>query len=291
MLKQLVEKHGSHGRWEDIARELPTSRTVSQCFSHYQSLQNNKAVKQKWTKEDDEALRNAVRQIGDRNWQQIAAMLGNKTGQQCLQRWHKSINPAIRRCRWTQQEDAALMAAVQVYGVGNWNKVQRHIAGRTDMQCRERYTNALDPSLTRDPMTDEVLSDLGNNEYIVLGSRKYCIGFCKTRETSGRSWTEMVRDCKALPWPNRQLYAANVATVAETQTGREGRLPLKIQTYREKDRSAISFRFFFAFIQIYCSPHCCYKLWTADIICGQQNSGPVLIDIIGLNVNVQPRCC
>ncbi|KAL1929103.1 hypothetical protein VTP01DRAFT_2162 [Rhizomucor pusillus] len=160
MLKQLVEKHGSHGRWEDIARELPTSRTVSQCFSHYQSLQNNKAVKQKWTKEDDEALRNAVRQIGDRNWQQIAAMLGNKTGQQCLQRWHKSINPAIRRCRWTQQEDAALMAAVQVYGVGNWNKVQRHIAGRTDMQCRERYTNALDPSLTRDPMTDEDFAKL-----------------------------------------------------------------------------------------------------------------------------------
>lgn len=155
-LQALVKKHGSQGCWKTIARELGTNRTASQCFSHHQSLKNNNASKSKWTKEEDEALIDAVRQVGERNWQEVAAIMGTRTGQQCLQRWQKSINPAIRRSRWTPEEDEALKAAVEVYGIGNWNKIQKHIPGRTDMQCRERYTNFLDPKLNHGRMTEEV---------------------------------------------------------------------------------------------------------------------------------------
>lgn len=156
-LAELVAKHGVEGQWEKIAVELNTSRTASQCFRHYQSEKNLAESKRKWTPQDDEALRQAVEIFGDRNWQHVAAMVGTRSGQQCLQRWMKSINPAIRRSRWTPEEDEALRAAVGVYGVGNWNKVQRHIPGRTDMQCRERWTNCLDPNLKFDPLTEEVI--------------------------------------------------------------------------------------------------------------------------------------
>lgn len=158
-LNELVDQYGDKGHWQQIAIELNTSRTVQQCFSRYQFLKHNREIKQrKWTAEEDRMLHEAVDLYGDRNWQTVASFIGKRSGQQCLQRWQKSIDPAIRRSRWTEEEDRSLVAAVHVYGVGKWNLVQQHIPGRTDMQCRERYTNFLDPKLDRGPFTQQVRS-------------------------------------------------------------------------------------------------------------------------------------
>ncbi|CAO3633552.1 unnamed protein product [Cunninghamella blakesleeana] len=156
-LRQLVKENGYEGKWEKIASQLNTNRTASQCFSHYQAESNALDAKRPWTKDDDEALKEAVSLVGDKNWQQVASIIGGRSGQQCLHRWEKSINPAIRRSRWTEEEDNALRGAVDVYGVGNWTSIQRYLPGRTDMQCRERWMNCLDPRINHDAFTEEVI--------------------------------------------------------------------------------------------------------------------------------------
>lgn len=158
-LMKLVKKYGQYGNWEKIAIALQTNRTVSQCFSHYQSQANRQQTKKKWTKSEDRVLTQAVKQLGPRNWQQVAHMLGDRTGGQCLQRWTKALDPAIRRSRWSTEEDEVLKNAVEVYGLGNWTKVQQHIPGRTDMQCRERWVNILDPTLDHSKLNAEVTHD------------------------------------------------------------------------------------------------------------------------------------
>lgn len=159
-LAQLVEKIG-HGQWEKIATDLGTSRTISQCFSHYMADKNYKSARAlKWTPEEDKKLALAVKVFGNCNWQQVAAMLKGRTGQQCLQRWEKSINPAIKRSRWTPEESEQLKRAVQLYGAGNWAKIQRLLPGRTDMQCRERYVNVSQPSVNKNKITEEELTQL-----------------------------------------------------------------------------------------------------------------------------------
>ncbi|RKP14010.1 Homeodomain-like protein, partial [Piptocephalis cylindrospora] len=135
--------------WVSIATDLGTNRTAIACFRRYQQRKT-------WTKEEDEMLRQAVRFYGDKNWQQVAACLVNRTGQQCLHRWTKSLNPTIRSGRWTQEEDNRLRTAVEVYGVGSWAKIKSYVAGRTDVQCRERWVNVLDPSINKDPWSWEV---------------------------------------------------------------------------------------------------------------------------------------
>ncbi|KAM3588954.1 hypothetical protein VKS41_001382 [Umbelopsis sp. WA50703] len=159
-LMRLVKKYGKYGNWENIAIALHTDRTVSQCFSHYQSQANRLQAKKKWTKSEDRLLTQAVKQLGSRNWQQVAYMLGDRTGSQCLQRWTKALDPAIRRSRWSAEEDEVLKNAVEVYGLGNWTKVQQHIPGRTDMQCRERWVNILDPALDHSKLNAEELEKL-----------------------------------------------------------------------------------------------------------------------------------
>lgn len=156
-LAQLVEETGLFsGQWERIASELGTNRTISQCFSHYMYEKNNAHARSlKWTKEEDKKLTDAVKLFGNCNWQQVADILGDRTGQQCLHRWQKSLNPVIKRQRWNTEEDALLQRAVHLYGAGNWTKIQRLIPGRTDMQCRERWVNILQPSINRGQFMQE----------------------------------------------------------------------------------------------------------------------------------------
>ncbi|ORZ20417.1 hypothetical protein BCR42DRAFT_370116 [Absidia repens] len=172
-LGELVELYGYEGNWERIASELKTDRTAGQCFSHYQAKFKGYDQKRPWTAEDDQALQDAVALIGERNWQQVAVLIGGRSGQQCLHRWVKSINPAIRRSRWTSEEDAALKASVAVYGAGAWSYIQRHIPGRTDMQCRERWTNVLDPNLVHGQFTPEEMERL--KELVNKHGRKWSV--------------------------------------------------------------------------------------------------------------------
>ncbi|KAF7731018.1 Myb-like DNA-binding domain protein [Apophysomyces ossiformis] len=192
-LLELVSENGVQGTWHEIAVKLGTNRTAAQCFSHYQAGTNNKHSKRRWSKEDDDALRESVGLIGDRNWQQVAAMVGERTGQQCLQRWMKSLDPAIRRSKWTEEENTALRAAVAVYGVGNWNMIQRHLPGRTDMQCRERWTNILDPTLVRTRFTEEEIERL--KELVEIHGKKWSV---IAQHMPGRTDNHVFREYKSL---------------------------------------------------------------------------------------------
>jgi hypothetical protein len=58
------------------------------------------------------------------------------------------------------EEDGALRAAYEVYGGGKWAKIQQHVLGRTDIQCRERYMNVLTPSLATGPWTRQEVERL-----------------------------------------------------------------------------------------------------------------------------------
>ncbi|CAB4427942.1 unnamed protein product [Rhizophagus irregularis] len=150
-LRQIASRHNNRN-WQRIATELNTNRTAADCFKQWNKQTSGP---RKWTKEEDEILARAVDLYGEKNWQQIAGCLENRSGQQCLHRWTKTMNPAIRRGRWKTEEDEALKNAVNMYGVGNWVKIQKFVLGRTDVQCRERWMNVLSPSVKKDPWTEE----------------------------------------------------------------------------------------------------------------------------------------
>ncbi|KAJ1669495.1 hypothetical protein GGF38_002214, partial [Coemansia sp. RSA 25] len=145
-LHDAVQAHGGRD-WVSIAKALDTQRTAAQCFQVYQRKLNPDMSRSKWTPEEDQLLHEAVMTYGEGDWQAVASCLDNRTGQQVLHRWCKSINPAIRSGRWDKDEDVALLAAVRLYGVGQWTKIAKHVPGRTDVKCRERYMNVLTPDV------------------------------------------------------------------------------------------------------------------------------------------------
>tara|TARA_B100000927_G_scaffold247042_1_gene210160 strand:+ start:145 stop:1455 length:1311 start_codon:yes stop_codon:yes gene_type:complete len=57
------------------------------------------------------------------------------------------------RVPWGVVEDQILAESVEAIGTGKWSLVAMGLPGRTGKQCRERWTNYLDPGVNRNPFS------------------------------------------------------------------------------------------------------------------------------------------
>lgn len=86
------------------------------------------------------------------------------------------MNPEISKGRWSLEEDIKLSLAVEYFKVGNWIAVARLFRNRTDVQCRERWCNILDPSLNGKEWTKQ------EDEILLLAVMRY-----------GKKWAQVSR--------------------------------------------------------------------------------------------------
>ncbi|KAB5593425.1 Myb-like DNA-binding domain containing protein [Ceratobasidium theobromae] len=174
--------------WVEIAQELATNRTALQCLRKFvfepspldasakgkgqredaagssKSRARDKATGHSWTEEEDKYLLEGIQRHGMGNWPEVALHLNSamggkpnyvpRTPNQCSFRYTKSLCPTIKKGKWTKEEDEALRRGVTAFG-RTWTKVQEYVQGRTDAQCRERWSNMLDPSLKTGPWDEE----------------------------------------------------------------------------------------------------------------------------------------
>ncbi|KAJ0106596.1 hypothetical protein Patl1_19692 [Pistacia atlantica] len=152
----LIIQEKGISNWFDISVLLGTNRTPFQCLARYQRSLNASILKREWTEDEDEQLRLAVEAFGESNWQSVASTLKGRTGTQCSNRWKKTLHPMRQRVgRWTPDEDKRLTVAAILFGPKNWKKIAQFVPGRTQVQCRERWVNSLDPSVNRGEWTEE----------------------------------------------------------------------------------------------------------------------------------------
>ena len=139
----------------------PLEVTESLGFQTYR-----KGARKPWTKEEDAELSNLVskeleygRDLESLDWDRIAETIspdGLRKSKDCRKRWSNSLDPALRKGKWTPEEDDLLVKAFEKFGSA-WLKVAQEIKGRTDDQCAKRYVEILDPK-TKDrlkPWTEE----------------------------------------------------------------------------------------------------------------------------------------
>ncbi|KAF8761390.1 Myb-like DNA-binding domain [Rhizoctonia solani] len=170
--------------WVEISQELGTNRTTLQCLRKFifepsplevaskdkenpgggTSKGRDRAAGNPWSDDEDKFLLEGIQRHGMGNWPEVAlhlnaAMAGRpnhvaRTPNQCSFRYSKSLCPTIKKGKWTKEEDQALRKGVASFG-RMWTKVQEYVQGRTDAQCRERWSNMLDPSLKTGPWEEE----------------------------------------------------------------------------------------------------------------------------------------
>ncbi|CEP60774.1 Bas1p LALA0_S01e18668g [Lachancea lanzarotensis] len=130
-----------------------------------------------WSKEEDDLLRSCVNKhlvrFGFENgidsmktiqqsnevcknmpWDEIATHFDRtvRKPKDIRKRWVSSLDPNLRKGKWTVKEDELLMRSFAQWGP-HWLKVSSEIPGRTEDQCAKRYIEVLDPS-TKDRLRD-----------------------------------------------------------------------------------------------------------------------------------------
>jgi hypothetical protein len=110
----------------------------------------------RWTKDEDARLREAVAVVGPKNWRRISEdfLQGERSKLQCLHRWQKVLKPDLKKGPWTPIEDAILTKCVHEMGPdATWVRIAERVQGRIGKQCRERWCNHLDPGVRKDRWT------------------------------------------------------------------------------------------------------------------------------------------
>ena len=73
---------------------------------------------------------------------------------ECRERW-REVAAAPVKGPWSKEEDALLRTLVAVFGSKKWSLSATHFPGRAGKQCRERWLNHLDTSVSKDEWTQE----------------------------------------------------------------------------------------------------------------------------------------
>ncbi|EXB37516.1 Myb-related protein 3R-1 [Morus notabilis] len=130
----------------------------------------------KWTAEEDELLTAAVQHFKGKNWKKIAECFKDRTDVQCLHRWQKVLNPELIKGPWSKEEDEAIIQLVNKYGAKKWSTIAAALPGRIGKQCRERWHNHLNPSINKEPWTQEEE-----------------LGLIRAHQIYGNKWAELTK--------------------------------------------------------------------------------------------------
>lgn len=132
---QLLHHHVAENDVE-VARWVSEDATASQCQNRYLRTLDPTLRRGPWTPDEDERVKQAVAVCGH-VWVDVATYVEGRNNEQCRDRYQEYLNPAVAKGKWTEEQDAALLKAVEQVGMGKWKEVSQVLnVGRTDNMVR-----------------------------------------------------------------------------------------------------------------------------------------------------------
>ncbi|OHT06949.1 hypothetical protein TRFO_24913 [Tritrichomonas foetus] len=110
-------------------------------------------MKRPWTQEEDRLLETLVKKLGNR-WSLMAQSFEDRSPSQLATRWSKTVNPQLVKGPFTHDEDIKIIEHVRKYGAQKWSLLKKEMPERSAKQCRERWTNNLNPCIVKHPWTE-----------------------------------------------------------------------------------------------------------------------------------------
>jgi hypothetical protein len=93
-----------------------------------------------WSQMEDDRLLAGIHKYGLNRWPSVAKFVGNgRTKAQCGQRWNRTLNPQLKKTKWSNDEEFQLAELVARYGPKSWTRIADEMVTRSDVQCRYHW--------------------------------------------------------------------------------------------------------------------------------------------------------
>jgi len=151
LLRKAVQKHGDHD-FNLISEQIfHGSRTETQCRNRWQRAVQPGVKTGKWTKEEDERVKNAVNEhiknsalASDGgaiiNWPEVANQIPMRSVDQVRNRWTQRLDPTLKHGIWSAEEMRVLENGQRELG-NNWEEISLRLPGRTKNMVKNRWYN------------------------------------------------------------------------------------------------------------------------------------------------------
>ena len=92
----------------------------------------------KWTKEEDEKLKELIKEYGENDWRHLAKKFEGRNSRQCRERWNYYLNPRLKQGQWSIEEDQQILKKYDELGP-RWMEISKYFESRTDAMIKNRY--------------------------------------------------------------------------------------------------------------------------------------------------------
>jgi hypothetical protein len=83
-----------------------------------------------------------VEKYGPQRWSYISNFLPGRIGKQCRERWYNHLNPYIKKCSWSKEEEWILWILHRRMG-NKWSVISKFIEGRTDNTIKNYWNSTM----------------------------------------------------------------------------------------------------------------------------------------------------
>ena len=129
-----------------------------------------------WSHEEDEKLKQYVKEYGPSNWVRCREFVPERNHKQIRERWHNVLSSDIKKAKWTITEEYLIFKLYKEFG-SNWSNITKFIPGRSDNSIKNRFLTSLRKvalsNCTNNNCTAETMLKLNKNQLLVFFNIAY----------------------------------------------------------------------------------------------------------------------
>jgi myb proto-oncogene protein len=145
LLREGVRKYPNLD-WLLISIDIP-AKSVLNCRHRWTRVIDPSLKKGHWTEEEDQLLAHLISEMGTK-YTEIALSLPGRTGKQCRNRWLMTLDPALSKRPFSEEEYKVILKENQRLG-NNWKAISDNLPGRTGALIGTHFHHVVMPKIMR----------------------------------------------------------------------------------------------------------------------------------------------